>query len=113
MNVDDVYGSLYSPFDGLMDPHSWCTSLTKAGTQRGGRVVEDCPVTAITTVDDGRGYRKVTGIGSVHVSSLTFGHVPYIIRREVTFFYVTDLGGLGIFGRELYTSRVVVFGTLQ
>ena len=38
MNVDDVYGTLYSPGDGNIDPTGLVNSLTKAATKRGAKV---------------------------------------------------------------------------
>ena len=29
MNVDDIYGTLYSPLDGTIDPHGLCTALSR------------------------------------------------------------------------------------
>ena len=38
MNVDDLYGTLYVPHDGTMDPAGTCTTLTRAATARGAQV---------------------------------------------------------------------------
>ena len=38
MNVDDVYGSLYSPGDGTIDPHGLCTALARYATREGAKV---------------------------------------------------------------------------
>lgn len=38
MNVDDVYGTLYSPEDGTIDPAGYCAALSKAARQRGAKV---------------------------------------------------------------------------
>ena len=38
MNVDDVYGTLYSPGDGTLDPASWVAALARAATNRGAKV---------------------------------------------------------------------------
>lgn len=38
MNVDDLYGTLYVPKDGTMDPAGTCTTLTRAATARGALV---------------------------------------------------------------------------
>ena len=35
MNVSDVYGTLYSPRDGVLDPAGLCTALTRAATRAG------------------------------------------------------------------------------
>ena len=29
MNVSDIYGTLYSPLDGTIDPHGLCTALSR------------------------------------------------------------------------------------
>lgn len=39
MNVDDVYGTLYSPQDGTIDPAQYCEALTRAAKAKGGKVV--------------------------------------------------------------------------
>lgn len=45
MNVDDLYGTLYVPKDGTMDPAGTCTTLTRAASARGATVrVTDPPV---------------------------------------------------------------------
>ena len=44
LNVDDMYGSLYSPGDGGVDPSSYCGALTKVATNLGAVVKEECPV---------------------------------------------------------------------
>jgi len=49
MNVDDIYGTLYSPLDGTIDPHGLCTALSRYATRSGAKVLENCPVTDITT----------------------------------------------------------------
>lgn len=38
MNVDDLYGTLYVPKDGTMDPAGTCTTLSRAASARGARV---------------------------------------------------------------------------
>ena len=38
MNVDDLYGTLYVPHDGTMDPAGTCTALTRAAAARGAQV---------------------------------------------------------------------------
>nr|CAG4640629.1 EOG090X014D [Eulimnadia texana] len=62
MNTNDVYGTLYSPRDGTVDPAGFCTALTRAATRAGARVIENCPVTAIDSELSAYGYRQVTGV---------------------------------------------------
>ena len=38
MNVDDLYGTLYSPTDGTVDPAGFCTALARGATRRGAKV---------------------------------------------------------------------------
>lgn len=38
MNVDDLYGTLYVPHDGTMDPAGTCTTLSRAAAARGAQV---------------------------------------------------------------------------
>ena len=49
MNVDDVYGCLYSPKDGTIDPSGWVMSLARGAKMSGAQVFEDCPVVGIDT----------------------------------------------------------------
>lgn len=46
MNVDDLYGTLYVPKDGTMDPAGTCTTLTRAASARGATVIFTAPLTA-------------------------------------------------------------------
>ena len=39
MNVEDVYGTLYSPLDGTIDPHGLCTALSRHATKLGAQVI--------------------------------------------------------------------------
>lgn len=39
MNVDDLYGTLYVPKDGTMDPAGTCSTLARAAAARGATVV--------------------------------------------------------------------------
>ena len=38
MNVDDIYGTLYSPGDGTIDPNGLCQALTRSATRAGSKV---------------------------------------------------------------------------
>ena len=38
MNVDDIYGTLYSPGDGTIDPNGLCQALTRSATRAGCKV---------------------------------------------------------------------------
>lgn len=39
MNVDDLYGTLYVPHDGTMDPAGTCSALARAAAARGAQVL--------------------------------------------------------------------------
>jgi len=41
MNVEDIYGTLYSPADGTVDPAGFCTALVRAATRLGAKVIID------------------------------------------------------------------------
>ncbi|XP_038601368.1 sarcosine dehydrogenase, mitochondrial isoform X2 [Tachyglossus aculeatus] len=71
MNVDDLYGTLYVPKDGTMDPAGTCTTLTRAATARGAQVIENCPVTGIHVHTDDFGVRRVTAVETQHGSIQT------------------------------------------
>ncbi|CAL8387233.1 unnamed protein product [Boreogadus saida] len=66
MNVDDLYGTLYVPKDGTMDPAGTCTTLTRAASARGATVIENCPVTGITVREDETGVRRVRAVETEH-----------------------------------------------
>ncbi len=40
MNVKDVYGTLYSPEDGTIDPAGYCDALTRAAKHKGAQVLQ-------------------------------------------------------------------------
>ncbi|XP_067825548.1 sarcosine dehydrogenase, mitochondrial-like [Heptranchias perlo] len=62
MKVGDLYGTLYVPTDGTMDPAGTCSTLARAATARGALVIENCPVTGIQVKVDDFGVRRVTGV---------------------------------------------------
>ena len=39
MNVDDIYGTLYSPTDGTIDPTGMCEALTRSAKRAGAKVI--------------------------------------------------------------------------
>ncbi|XP_074150150.1 sarcosine dehydrogenase, mitochondrial [Sminthopsis crassicaudata] len=71
MNVDDLYGTLYVPHDGTMDPAGTCTTLTRAATARGAQVIENCPVTGIQVRTDDFGVRRVSAVDTAYGSIQT------------------------------------------
>lgn len=50
MNVDDLYGTLYVPKDGTMDPAGTCTTLTRAASARGAMVMHAGLLTGVYTM---------------------------------------------------------------
>ncbi|KAM8829191.1 sarcosine dehydrogenase, mitochondrial isoform 2-T6 [Spinachia spinachia] len=66
MNVDDLYGTLYVPKDGTMDPAGTCTTLTRAATANGASVIENCPVTGIQVRADDFGVKRVKAVETAH-----------------------------------------------
>ncbi|XP_037547965.1 sarcosine dehydrogenase, mitochondrial [Nematolebias whitei] len=66
MNVDDLYGTLYVPKDGTMDPAGTCTTLSRAASARGATVIENCPVTRIQVRTDDLGVRRVRAVETPH-----------------------------------------------
>jgi sarcosine dehydrogenase len=38
LNVNDLYGTLYSPGDGTIDPAGWASALTRGATKKGAKV---------------------------------------------------------------------------
>ncbi|XP_077478236.1 sarcosine dehydrogenase, mitochondrial [Stigmatopora argus] len=66
MNVDDLYGTLYVPKDGTMDPAGTCTTLSRAASARGAMVIENCPVTGIKVQADDFGVKRVKAVETPH-----------------------------------------------
>jgi len=62
MNVNDIYGTLYSPKDGTIDPHGLCTALSRFSTRVGAKVFENCPVTDILTSPGTFGSTVIEGV---------------------------------------------------
>ncbi|XP_064146688.1 sarcosine dehydrogenase, mitochondrial isoform X7 [Loxodonta africana] len=81
MKVDDLYGTLYVPHDGTMDPAGTCTTLARAATARGAQlshpqVIENCPVTGIQVRTDDFGVRRVAAVETEHGSIQT----PFVVN---------------------------------
>uniref|UniRef100_A0A8C1LJR8 Sarcosine dehydrogenase n=1 Tax=Cyprinus carpio TaxID=7962 RepID=A0A8C1LJR8_CYPCA len=66
MNVKDLYGTLYVPKDGTMDPAGTCTTLSRAATARGATVIENCPVTGIQVKVDDLGVKRVKEVETAY-----------------------------------------------
>lgn len=66
MNVEDLYGTLYVPKDGTMDPAGTCATLSRAASARGATVVENCPVTGIQVQTDDLGVKRVKAVETPH-----------------------------------------------
>ncbi|XP_030063556.1 sarcosine dehydrogenase, mitochondrial isoform X1 [Microcaecilia unicolor] len=66
MNVDDLYGTLYVPKDGTMDPAGTCTTLARAATARGATIIENCPVTGVQVRTDDLGMKRVVAVETRH-----------------------------------------------
>merc|ERR1719230_1892923 len=49
MHIDDVYGGVYSPGDGSIDPTSCCVAYAKAARKLGGQIFEKTGCTDIET----------------------------------------------------------------
>ncbi|MCH7943056.1 MAG: FAD-dependent oxidoreductase [Proteobacteria bacterium] len=59
MDISDVVGAAYLPTDGQVNPSDITQALAKGARTKGVRIIEDCPVTAITMVNG-----RVTGIST-------------------------------------------------
>ncbi|OXB69052.1 hypothetical protein ASZ78_009528 [Callipepla squamata] len=66
MNVDDLYGTLYVPKDGTMDPAGTCSTLARAAAARGATIIENCPVTGIQVRTDDFGVKRVHAVETAH-----------------------------------------------
>ena len=51
LRIDDIYGGVYSPGDGTIDPTSVCNAYAKASRKFGGGVYENVGVTSIEVED--------------------------------------------------------------
>lgn len=40
MNTEDLYGTLYSPGDGTVDPAGFCVSLVRGASKAGAKVMQ-------------------------------------------------------------------------
>ncbi|XP_022101049.1 sarcosine dehydrogenase, mitochondrial-like [Acanthaster planci] len=65
MNTSDIYGTLYSPSDGSIDPAGFCSALTRGATKLGAKVLTNCPVTGIQVGEDEYGVKRVKGVETV------------------------------------------------
>ncbi|XP_014248912.1 sarcosine dehydrogenase, mitochondrial [Cimex lectularius] len=62
IDKEKVFGSLYCPSDGVVDPTAYCKALTTAAINHGGQVIEHCPVTKIIIGKSQYGYKQVEGV---------------------------------------------------
>lgn len=63
LNRDAVFGALYSPGDGVIDPTMLCNALTKlAKKSSSAEVFENCSVNKILIGQNERGKNVVTGV---------------------------------------------------
>mmetsp|Transcript_78243 Transcript_78243/g.171538 ORF Transcript_78243/g.171538 Transcript_78243/m.171538 type:complete len:911 (-) Transcript_78243:312-3044(-) len=65
INVDDIYGSMYSPTDGTIDPAGVVNAYKRAAEKLGSRFVENCRVEDIETETydvQGKRRRKITAV---------------------------------------------------
>ena len=62
MNVDDVYGTLYSPGDGTIDPNGITQATTRYAAKMGAKVLEEVPVTGMETEEHSYGSKRVIGV---------------------------------------------------
>nr|CAG4642302.1 EOG090X014D [Evadne anonyx] len=102
MNINDIYGTLYSPADGVLDPSGFCTALSRAAVRAGARIIENCPVTAINTDTSMFGSRQVasvstdkgtiktrciincTGGWATHISEMARVAIPLIVFKHAS-----------------------------
>lgn len=83
MNVDDLYGTLYVPKDGTMDPAGTCTTLTRAATARGATVMSTDLLNA--SLVDGQLYSVSTHRFQSHTHTISFDFAClYIVNSPTT-----------------------------
>lgn len=106
MNVTDLYGTLYSPGDGTVEPAGFCTSLTRIATKAGAQVIEKCPVININVEEDDFGIKRIksvitpfgkintnhivncTGVWAPQIGNMAGVKVPLIAMKHA--YVVTD-----------------------
>jgi 4-methylaminobutanoate oxidase (formaldehyde-forming) len=64
MEISDLVGAAFLPSDGQANPADIAQALAKGARQGGARIIEDCPVTAVT-VKDGRAVGVETSQGAI------------------------------------------------
>lgn len=64
MNVDHIYGTLYSPTDGTIDPNGYCSSLLRGATRLGSRYFTGVSVKDVETTEDAMGTRRVKSVST-------------------------------------------------
>ncbi|CAK8678205.1 unnamed protein product [Clavelina lepadiformis] len=124
LNVDDVYGAVYSPGDGTMDPATYCMAYLKVAQKHGAKVFENCNVIDITTAENDLGMRKVTSVvtdqGAIKtniVVNCTGAWAPYIGQMvgvripQLTFkhAYVVTEGIPGIRNTPMVRDQATVY----
>ncbi|OXA46595.1 Sarcosine dehydrogenase, mitochondrial [Folsomia candida] len=62
LDIKTVYGTLYSPADGHVEPNGLCQALTKFATRKGAKVIENCEVQEIKTENSILGSQTVKGV---------------------------------------------------
>ncbi|XP_065183725.1 sarcosine dehydrogenase, mitochondrial-like [Sycon ciliatum] len=62
MNVSDVYGTLYSPGDGIVEPSGITAAYGRAAIHHGAKIVENCAVTGIETKESALSSRQVSAV---------------------------------------------------
>lgn len=61
VNVDDMYGAMYSPGDGTIDPTNWVMALAKGAKMNGAKIFTKSPVAEIQTVIE-NGSKRIDGV---------------------------------------------------
>ena len=74
INETDMYGSLHSKTDGMMDPSNWVTALAKGAKMNGGKIFTNCAVSSINCIVEN---------GVKHVSSVVTANGEEIQTSKV------------------------------
>nr|XP_018667188.1 sarcosine dehydrogenase, mitochondrial-like [Ciona intestinalis] len=87
LNTSDLYGVIYSPACGTMDPATYCMSYVKAAAKYGLEMIENCTVKGITTKEDYLGLKRVqsveTNLGTIKTNNIVNcagAWAPYIAQ---------------------------------
>ena len=79
MRTDDIYGSIYSPTDGTLDPNNIVMAYASGAKQLGAKVFEGTGVGGVST----KSYQTVGGVSKRKVSGITTTDGQFIKTKQI------------------------------